>query len=494
MLRRYKTISIIYGGSGAEHAQKFKDMVWQCAKVERYPLRPVIVMDKILTGELFSKVTGLFRESEFCVALLTADDCCLDGETKKYRLRQNVVFELGMALYRLGRERCILLADFNVNDTATYELPSDLLGVSITTFQKENREDIFWKALSKILEMSKQTVDNGWREEKVPQYDHLLDREEYLVDYENIFSGYGIPEKDGNEYLQKMLEAWLEEMDSFPHIEERCIYFLERAGFVPMFGKWDWVVDWCHACSGKLLHYNKDDLAYCTEDQREFLTNATDAVSEYLQLKLNPSCDPAVGQISHLIEQMEEIPLEDSGIVNPLVATMYLDYLGLSYMSRYDMQPEGKKDLQDLKMAIACFERIMKEYVDRVDMGLSIFKGFLCYNLARAYFRLHQSTGEAEHAAQSRHYFKKSTRYRRHWLDVKHFNTTMTSALSFEYFISKIDQTMVDGKLGLKTQEQLIQDYKNIETELQQYMRDDAQYGQLYFIKDKVSKFQGALL
>ena len=142
--------SDLYGGQGRRYAQLLNDRITAVAKKERYPIAAKMIMESILTRELLSDVMDLFRESEFCVAFLTADDICVIGETNHYRLRQNVVFEIGMALIQLGRERCILLSDFD-GMTANVELPTDMNSLEIRQFAPDRVDDVIEDVLRKIL-------------------------------------------------------------------------------------------------------------------------------------------------------------------------------------------------------------------------------------------------------------------------------------------------------------------------------------------------------
>ena len=111
MISKYKNVAVIYGGKGRNYAEALQKSILKISDEERYPICSKLIMETILTSELLSDVMELFRQSEFCVGFLTADDVVL-SENQTYRLRQNVVFELGMALMQIGRERCILLSDF----------------------------------------------------------------------------------------------------------------------------------------------------------------------------------------------------------------------------------------------------------------------------------------------------------------------------------------------------------------------------------------------
>ena len=164
MLKRYKLVSIVYGGSGAKYAKDFRDMILRRSEEERYPIAAKIVMESVLTGDLLQSITDLFTQTEFCLTILTADDCCVVEDKNVKRIRQNVVFELGMAVYRLGREKCILLSDFDPA-SGEVELPSDLKGMDIKYFTEETRQQVFEDVLDKILQLSS-AENNGF----IPRY------------------------------------------------------------------------------------------------------------------------------------------------------------------------------------------------------------------------------------------------------------------------------------------------------------------------------------
>ena len=166
-------------------------------------------METILTSELLSDVMELFRQSEFCVGFLTADDVIL-SENQTYRLRQNVVFELGMALMQLGRERCILLSDFD-SRAAGFELPSDMNSLEIRQFDPDDINEVIHDAIEKILQNSKISIVSGTCSELIPQYDNLLTRETYYINYENLFLSKQARMVNGSSnYFQQILRQWYE--------------------------------------------------------------------------------------------------------------------------------------------------------------------------------------------------------------------------------------------------------------------------------------------
>ena len=92
----------------------------------RLDLTPVILHEQPNQGRTIIEKFERNAQVKFAVALLTPDDVGAlkdDEKNLKPRARQNVVFELGYFLGRLGRERVCALTKGNV------EIPSDYDGV-----------------------------------------------------------------------------------------------------------------------------------------------------------------------------------------------------------------------------------------------------------------------------------------------------------------------------------------------------------------------------
>ena len=76
---------------------------------------------------------AIYNDSDWIkrIVLLSADDTMHDG---KYRVRQNVVLELGYFIARLGRENVVALYDTSTE----VEIPSDITGVLYEPYDNPN--------------------------------------------------------------------------------------------------------------------------------------------------------------------------------------------------------------------------------------------------------------------------------------------------------------------------------------------------------------------
>ena len=97
-----------------------------------------------LTKSYLEALMDALDDTEFGLFIFGPDDVMrIRGEEMRIA-RDNVVFELGLFIGRLGRERSFILMPRGVSDL---HLPSDLLGISTATYQPPTRPDRLQAAL-----------------------------------------------------------------------------------------------------------------------------------------------------------------------------------------------------------------------------------------------------------------------------------------------------------------------------------------------------------
>ncbi len=78
------------------------------------------------------------READFAILALTPDDVTTSRDAEKLAPRDNIVFELGLFIGSLGRERCFIVHE----QRPDLKLPTDLLGVKAATFRRPPNGDL----------------------------------------------------------------------------------------------------------------------------------------------------------------------------------------------------------------------------------------------------------------------------------------------------------------------------------------------------------------
>ena len=124
------------------------------AMLRRWDLEPLILDQLISSGQtIIEKLEEYTQQVNFGIVLATPDDVGYprnDESKKQYRVRQNVILELGMLLARIGREKVAIL----LSQADDMEKPSDIDGLIYIPF-KENVEET-------KLSLAKEMKSNGY--------------------------------------------------------------------------------------------------------------------------------------------------------------------------------------------------------------------------------------------------------------------------------------------------------------------------------------------
>lgn len=124
------------------------------AMLRRWDLEPLILDQLLSSGQtIIEKLEEHTSQVNFGIVLATPDDIGYpknDEKKKQYRVRQNVVLELGMLLSRIGREKVAIL----LSQSEEMEKPSDIDGLIYIPF-KENVEEA-------KLSLAKEMQNNGY--------------------------------------------------------------------------------------------------------------------------------------------------------------------------------------------------------------------------------------------------------------------------------------------------------------------------------------------
>ena len=128
------------------------------AMLRRWDLDPIILDQQASGGQtIIEKLEEYSADVGYAIVLATPDDegKAVNEESYKYRVRQNVVLELGMFLAKLGRNKVAIL----LKEDKNFEKPSDIQGLIYIPFQNKVDE----VAINLIRELSRQgiNIDSG---------------------------------------------------------------------------------------------------------------------------------------------------------------------------------------------------------------------------------------------------------------------------------------------------------------------------------------------
>ena len=121
----YSKVFIVHG-----HDNELKQSVARI--IEKQGIEAVILSEKANKGSTIIEKFENYCDVGGAICLFTADDLgkAKNEEKNNTRARQNVVFETGFFMGKLGRDHIVILADQGI------EIPSDLSGVVYTSTEK----------------------------------------------------------------------------------------------------------------------------------------------------------------------------------------------------------------------------------------------------------------------------------------------------------------------------------------------------------------------
>ena len=126
---------VVFIGSSSEGLPIAKCI---CSYLKKHPIIPVLWSEGVfeLSKTTIEDLLRQSTESDFAIIVFSPDDITTSRRQRKIAPRDNVVFELGLFLGALKRERTLIVSPNNVD----IKIPSDLLGV--TRLQYTNKKGI----------------------------------------------------------------------------------------------------------------------------------------------------------------------------------------------------------------------------------------------------------------------------------------------------------------------------------------------------------------
>lgn len=94
---------------------------------------------------------------DFAILLLTADDTTASRGRRKASPRDNVVFELGLFMGSLGRDRTFVVSPKGVD----LKLPTDLLGLTNVMYEVDGKGTVGRRMSGIVKTLSKQIQKRG---------------------------------------------------------------------------------------------------------------------------------------------------------------------------------------------------------------------------------------------------------------------------------------------------------------------------------------------
>ena len=142
-----------------------------------------------LSKTTIESLVEILSQTDFGIFVFSPDDIVKIRSNESLAVRDNVIFELGLFIGCLGRERSFII----IPESTDFRLPTDLLGITAGTYEA-NRSDGSWQAATvPASQQIKQSIKKyGPREDRDPNDSpvdekKLSDRKEDSVDWLDLY-------------------------------------------------------------------------------------------------------------------------------------------------------------------------------------------------------------------------------------------------------------------------------------------------------------------
>jgi len=149
------TEPVIFIGSSTEG---LREATFICQSLGRRPTVPQLWTEGVfqLSKTTIEDLWRMTADSDFAVIVLTADDITVSRGKRKPSPRDNVVFELGLFIGALGRQRSFIVIPRGI----AVKIPTDLLGVTLLQYRPGGKKTLgrrlqpvtraLWKTMKQI--------------------------------------------------------------------------------------------------------------------------------------------------------------------------------------------------------------------------------------------------------------------------------------------------------------------------------------------------------
>jgi predicted nucleotide-binding protein len=109
-----------------------------------------------LSKSTMASLIDTLEDTDFGLFILAPDDLAVIRDAQKRTIRDNVIFELGLFVGRLGIERCFMIVPRGIEDL---QLPTDLAGLTPATYEPDRQDGNLVAALGPACNRIRKAVE-----------------------------------------------------------------------------------------------------------------------------------------------------------------------------------------------------------------------------------------------------------------------------------------------------------------------------------------------
>ena len=162
----------------------------------------------VLPGDtLLETLLSALTKFDFAILVLTPDDLLLSRKKETYGPRDNVVFELGLFMGRLGRHRTFLVHQSNTD----VKIPSDLTGITVAGYEWSDAKKNYQQAVGPACDKIRHRIQEQGVADRTPypSWIHFLSRLAF--------------DTDERSFLRKLLsqQPFIIDVKTNPHFQDK---------------------------------------------------------------------------------------------------------------------------------------------------------------------------------------------------------------------------------------------------------------------------------
>lgn len=157
--------------------------------------------------------------TDFCAFVFTPDDEIIMREAKYKTVRDNVLFELGVAIGTLGRKRCFVVAPRNKQG---FHFPTDLLGISFGDYEADRADKNLVAALGSSCNKIRRTIIELGIAAKQQEYLDLTNDKSQTVEQDSS------PKREIQPPLKKLTREFKKELKKIESSDQKNFNDFEK--------------------------------------------------------------------------------------------------------------------------------------------------------------------------------------------------------------------------------------------------------------------------
>ena len=161
------------------------------------------------------------NNTDYCAFVFTPDDEVIMRDEEYKTVRDNVLFELGIAIGTLGRKRCFIIAPRNIEN---FHFPTDLLGITFGDYEADRTDGNLVAALGSSCNKIRRVIGDLGVKADTPEETHISINKDQPSDLDLQPNKELLPEPP----LENLTSEFRRELEEIKNTDQQTFDELEK--------------------------------------------------------------------------------------------------------------------------------------------------------------------------------------------------------------------------------------------------------------------------